>query len=316
MTFTRTTIHYLVIIALWSFASASYAATCVFGSGSGNLGAHSSFTVASSVQSVTVPSGYACSGSVLSLLGTNETAVKIGGSTNNMHLRSNTGAQIPYRLCKSAGCNDGVFSTNNEVVWSATTLLGLLGLFNASGGMLPITISTIPSNVPAGMYTDSVTLNWRYEHCTVGVASICVSTVTGGGTTTINITMEVKKDCYINDAPDVNFGVAPMPSQFTEKSSTITTRCTLGTTYSVKLTSSNPVAGNWRQMAASVNGSTYYLQYQLKKDASNVWTHLSDFNSTGTGNPQLIPFTAGVNTAQPNLPAGNYKDVVTVTLTY
>jgi spore coat protein U-like protein len=313
---TRPLQQMLFLLVLWCMSTATYAATCTFTSGAANLGTPSSFAVNTTAQSVTTSSGYACSGSALSILGTNSTSVKIGTSTNDMRLKSPADVYIPYQLCKSASCSDGIFSTNTEVTWSSTSLIGLLGLFNASGNTLPITVRTSVSNVPAGIYQDTVTLNWTYIHCSIAVGPVlCVGTL-GAGSTTINITMEVKKACAMADAPDINFGTAPLPSKFTNKAAQVSVRCTNQLAYNINMTSSNPVNGNWRQMSAVVNGSTYYLQYQLLNSANALWTHLTNHTGAGTGNVQLIDYTAAVNQAQPNLPAGVYKDTVTITLTY
>ena len=54
--------------------------------------------------------------------------------------------------------------------WSRTTLLELLGLFNSSDGTMPLYFRTTPgANVPAGTYTDVLTITWVYRFCYVGL---------------------------------------------------------------------------------------------------------------------------------------------------
>ncbi|MFQ9621489.1 MAG: spore coat protein U domain-containing protein [Enterobacteriaceae bacterium] len=56
------------------------------------------------------------------------------------------------------------------ISWSRTTLLELLGLFNSSDGTMPLYFRTTPgANVPAGTYTDVLTITWVYRFCYVGL---------------------------------------------------------------------------------------------------------------------------------------------------
>jgi spore coat protein U-like protein len=304
----------------------AYAATCTFTSGSANLGTPSSFVVNTTRQTATGTSGYSCTGATLTILGTNTTSGKILPNANSSGTvlrlyNATTNSYIPYTVCKGsgtgAGCAAATYNVNDTITWSSTTLLGLLGLFSGPGGGLPLIFRTEIANVPAGIYTDTLELSWTYEHCELNILNLltCIPK-TGSGTTTIVVTMDVKKACAMTDAPDINFGTAPLPSKFTNKAAQVSVRCSNQLAYNINMTSSNPVNGNWRQMSAVVNGSTYYLQYQLLNSVNAVWTHLTNHTGAGTGNVQLIDYTAAVNQAQPNLPAGVYKDTVTITLTY
>lgn len=71
------------------------------------------------------------------------------------------------------------------------------------------------------------------------------------------------------------------------------------------MASSNPLSGQYRQMSSLINGTTYYLQYQLLKADSTVWTPTNDLAATGNGNSQAVSYTAQVNTSQANVPAGS-----------
>jgi len=306
----------VVLIILLSGWSGSLWAACTASSSSTNFGSVSSFTLASTSQVVESGTGFTCSGSALSLLSTNTVTATISNSANAsgtspQAYNSSTGSYIPYIICGDSACST-TYSIGSSKTWSSTSLLGLLGLFNSSDGSLPLYLkSTTGVNVPAGTYTDTITLNWSYSICFVGVLGICAYT-TGKTTSTIQIQFEVTNDCSIDRAPDLNFGSASLPASFSSVSSALTIRCTMNAAYSVNLVSSNATSGDWRQMS---NGSSL-LQYQLYQPDGTAWTSSNDLSETGTGLAQNINYSAKVNPDQTNQPAGNYSDTVTVTVTY
>lgn len=303
----------IVIISGWS---GSLWAACTASSSSTDFGSVSSFTLASTAQVVETGTGFTCSGSALSLLSTNTVTGTISSSshasgTSPQAYNSSTGSSIPYTICGDSACST-TYSIGSSKTWSSTSLLGLLGLFNASDGSLPLYLkSTAGVNVPAGTYTDTLTLNWSYSICFVGVLGICAYT-TGTATSTIQIQFEVTNDCAIDSAPDLDFGSASLSASFSSVSSALAIRCTLNAAYSVNLASSNATSGDWRQMS---NGSSL-LQYQLYQSDGTAWTPSNDLSETGTGIAQSINYSAKVNPDQTNQPAGSYSDTVTVTVTY
>src|SRR5471030_336662 len=312
--------HGLTALLLWTGLQGAQAA-CTSTSGTGSFGSLTSFTVSSTPQLVTATSGFTCSGSLLSLLGTNTVTATIASTTN----ASGTTAQLfnaanseylPYIICKDSACATPV-NVGSSTTWSSTTLLGLLGLFNASDGSLPLYLKTSTgSNLQAGTYTDTINISWAYHICFIGVAGLCVYT-DGTANTAIAVTLAVTNYCYIDSAPNVNFGSAAFPAGFASvTSNSLSVRCTLGATYSVNLNSSNNSNGSYRQMSSTVNSVTSYLQYQLLKSDATVWTTANNTAATGTGLSQSIPYTATVNATQANVPAGNYSDTVLVTVTY
>lgn len=309
----RILISLVVLLAGWS---SSLWAACTASSSSTDFGSLSSFTLASTAQVVETGTGFTCSGSALSLLSTNTVtgtmtrSANASGTTPQFY-NSSTGSYVPYSICGDSGCST-VYSIGSSKTWSSTSLLGLLGLFNASDGTLPLYLKTTTgTNVPAGTYTDTLTITWNYSICFVGVLGIC-SYTTGTVTSTIQLQFAVTNDCAIDSAPDVDFGSASLPASFGTISSTLGIRCTLNAAYSVNLASSNATSGDWRQM---ING-TSLLQYQLYQPDGSAWTASNDLSETGTGATQSINYTARVNPDQTNQPAGSYSDTVTVTVTY
>lgn len=298
-------------------------ATCTAPATVGNLGTQNSYDVSSIPLTTSVSSGLKCTGPLLNLGGTNTITATIGAtlhpSANQPRLYSAaTGQYLPYNLCKDSGCST-VYIQGSSITWTSTTALDLLGLFTSPGGTLPIFIRPqMNSNLAAGTYTDTIPINWSWNICTVAALGICVpdtGTITSGSA--ISLSLVVTSFCYIDSAPNVGFGTAALPSGLTTvASNTISVRCTLNANYSVNLTSSVASSGQYRQMASTVNGTTSYIQYQLFKGDSTVWTAATNSSATGAGTSQSFPYTASVNLSQNNQPAGTYSDTVTVTVAY
>ncbi|MDN5681329.1 MAG: spore coat U domain-containing protein, partial [Ewingella sp.] len=139
----------------------------------------------------------------------------------------------------------------------------------------------------------------------------------GADSTTVTVNMPVTNFCYIDNAPNVNFGSAAFPAGFASvTNNSLSIRCTLNAAYSVNLTSTVPGSGQYRQMSSTNNGVTSYLQYQIFKGDASVWTAATNTAMTGTGASQNVAYSATVNPSQANPPPGTYSDTVLVTVTY
>ncbi|WP_412524006.1 spore coat U domain-containing protein [Brenneria populi] len=297
-------------------------ASCTVPASSTALGSYASSVVGpnGTPQIITSGSGFSCSGSALSLISTNTITATVIGDTNasgsSMRLKGGIGGSdvISYDLCMDASCGT-LYSIGSSYTWKKTSFLGILGLFNASDGTLPIYVRTsIGNNVPAGTYTDTVTIQWDYSLCALGLLGICIYD-TGTLTSTLNLSMTITNDCQITSAPDVNFGSAALPADFPTVGNSLGVNCTNQGAYTVKLTSSHPDDAGWRRMTATVGGAAYYLQYQLYHTDNTAWTENADYAGTGAGVTQSIPYTARINASQANQPAGAYSDTVTITVT-
>ncbi|MBL5902303.1 spore coat U domain-containing protein [Serratia fonticola] len=298
-------------------------AGCTAPATAGSLGTQNSFDVSSTPLTTSVSSGLKCTGSLLNLGGTNTIKATIGttlhpSGTQPRLYSAATGQYLPYSLCKDGGCST-LYNQGSVITWTSTTALDLLGLFTGPNSTLPIFIRPqMNSNLAAGTYTDTIPIQWDWSICSIALGPICVAdtgSITSGAN--ISLSLVVTNFCYIDSAPNVGFGSAALPSGLTTiVSNTISVRCTLSASYSVNLTSSVASSGQYRQMASTVNGTTSYIQYQLFKGDSTVWTAATNSNATGTGTSQSFPYTASVNLSQNNQPAGNYSDTVTVTVAY
>lgn len=309
----------LVTLLMLSFSSR---AACTASSVTTSFGSLSSFTLASTAQSVQSSTRLSCvSDALLSLLSSYTVTAKItlssnaSGTTPRMY-SSAVSSYVPYSICGDAACST-TYTAGSTYTWTATSLATLLSLFSSSNTTMPVYLVTpTGSNVPAGTYTDTFTITWTYTTCSSSVLCLSLTTTTATTTATVTVNMVVTNDCTINSAPDVNFGSAALPANFASVSSSLSVTCTKNASYSVDLTSINSSAGDWRQMSASGTSGTSYLQYQLYKSDGTAWTSSNDLSTTGTGASQTISYSAAVNPDQDNQPAGSYTDTVTVTVTY
>lgn len=313
-----------LILLFGLFAAHDSFADCSAPSSSTTLGPYASSVVGptesgGAPQIVTSGSGFQCSGSLLSIAGTNTITATIAGDANpsgtSMRMRRGASSDyIPYSLCMDSGCGT-LYNIGSSYTWSQTTFLGILGLFNSADGTMPIYIRTsVGNNVAAGTYTDVVTINWDYNLCAIGLFGLCFQD-TGSITSTLSITMNITNDCQITSAPNISFGAAALPADFPEVTNSLGVRCTNLGAYTVKLTSTHPDDADWRRMTATAGDTSYYLQYQLYRTGNVAWTENDDYSATGTGLAQTIPYTARVNASQANKPEGSYTDTVTVTVT-
>lgn len=166
--------------------------------------------------------------------------------------------------------------------------------------------------LPAGTYTDTIGLNWAWHLCAAGIGPVCVYD-DGTASSSVNVTLTVLKDCFIDSAPDLSFGSAALVSAFTAVNQNIGVRCTLNATYTIGFDNGNNFSGGWRRMLSGTNA----IQYNLYKPGdSTVWTTSNTQAGTGSGAAQNVPYRAIVNPAQGNVPAGTYSDTVRVILTY
>lgn len=291
-------------------------AGCRTSSSTTSFGSVSSFRLASDAQKVESGSGFSCSGSQFSLGGTNTVTVTISrsanGSGNSARLHnSQEGGYIPYKICGDSSCRN-ILSIGSSKTWRSSSYGGLLGYFNAVDGTLPLFMSTQTGvNVPAGRYTDTLTLLWRYHICSYGFFGVCIYT-DGTAVSSVSLSMDVDNDCLISSAPDINFGSASFPSDFRRVSSVLGVRCTKNASYRISLISLNPESGDWRQM----KNDSFFLQYQLYQPDGSLWSNNRDLTTTGSGETQLINYSARVNPTQPDKPEGFYQDTVTVTVEY
>lgn len=235
-----------------------------------SFGSASSLTVAGSVQQTSAQpnAGVECSAPLLSVLGSDYVNVTIS-SANGGELMAPTGDTIDYDIFADPGGQVPLTLGTTYDYYNAT-LLDLLGLLGSNGPIeLPMYYRTLPGsagNVAAGLYTDTLTVNWNWSVCEgLGIGGICLGRDNGSGTSTITLQLEVLPDCVV-DAPDLDFGSAPLMAGFSPVTRTLSVRCTKGQAYSVGLGDGQHAASGQRRMASSGE----YLRYELFKGASGL----------------------------------------------
>ena len=147
------------------------------------------------------------------------------------------------------------------------------------------------------------------------------SAVAATDTTTFNVKIIVTNTCDIHTtaATDVDFGTVSSTATNVDAAGQLNVTCTPLAAYTIALNNGqNGASVSGRKMKdAGTNLIPYQLYRAAARGAGDVWgsTVGTDvYAGTGTGAAQAIPVYGRVPGA--NVPAGNYNDVVTATITY
>lgn len=295
-------------------------AGCTTSSASLTFAQSSSYAVqGGAAPQVSGAAGINCTGALISVLG-GSYARATTTSANGFALKTAGGDSIPYQLSADSG-GTVVFTQGGTVDYLNASLLTLLGIGSLNGFNPPIYARlTGTPNIPAGVYTDTVTVYWDYKVCNgIQIGPVCVLYETGQVSRTLTITLVVEKDCRIS-APDIAFGSAAMVSQFASVSQAVLVDCTKNAAYNVAFsTGLSGAARPWRAMS---NGSGDLLQYNIyRTDGITIWDETNPLASvlagTGSTTPsQLQSYVAKINPAQTTPPPGAYTDTVSVVISF
>ncbi len=290
------------------------AAVCTPVESSGVLGSHPSQRVRTGTPiTTTADFRFGCGTVVLAVLSTPALKAKITTATTGLTLKktTDTAITVPYELTPVGG---GTFTQGLLIIDLNSS--NVVSLLSNNQAIINLKITTLTgANVPAGTYTDNITVNWTYANICEGiaVANACVGNLrTGSVDRTITVTLVVTNDCTIT-APDVQFGTAPLPGAFNTVAQNITLLCTKGMAYTVGLDPGIYGSGARRQMASGANR----LQYNIFRQDQSVWGHLGSARVANLGladglTPHVIPYTATIYADQPAVPQGSYTDSVKV----
>src|SRR5690606_34034718 len=144
-----------------------------------------------------------------------------------------SGDSIPYRIFASTERGEEILLGTLYNFYN-NVMLDVLGLIGSQEVDLPLTFRAGPTTkLAGGIYRDTLTYNWHWRLCRLGVL-VCVLYNNDTGTSTISLSLEVTPDCMI-DAPDLHFGSAPLIAGFEPVTQTIHLTCTKGSDYTVGL---------------------------------------------------------------------------------
>ncbi|MGY2266912.1 Csu type fimbrial protein [Pseudomonas sp. I8001] len=318
----------LLVLAGLGFSLQAMAACSVPGTTSpAGFGSISSMTVRTAPQtSSTTNAGLNCGATLISLLAANDHFyATITSATSGMV--GPTGDIISYTIYGSNSTSYPI-TRGTQFDFGATGIAQSLGLVSGPGTKtVPLYLSSIiGSNVAAGLYTETLSIAWTWNYCSVlGVGSLCVIRDTGSGTASLTVSMTVANDCTIS-APNIAFGSAPVVSGFSSVNGQATIACTKGSAYTVGISDGqNPVSvGGQRRMVSGSN----FLNYDIFKSATTTrWGSVSTArrasstaevnpgNGLGTGS-QVFNYNAAIYTNQTTPPAGTYVDNVVLDVAF
>jgi len=186
-------------------------------------------------------------------------------------------------------------------------------------------ILTGQAALPNGTYTSSFSGNHTALRYTAAATSSnnvgdCNSATTDGGTFAFSVSANVVKSCLVTADP-LDFGSVDglVSSANIDVQSNIYVTCSRPTGYRVLLIPSNNSTTGTSAMKGLTSGNTDTVPYQLYRNAarSQQWGNQTANSPTGTGNglAQSIPVYGRVP-GLPNVRPDNYKDTVTVSVTY
>ncbi|MFJ9993226.1 spore coat protein U domain-containing protein [Pseudomonas putida] len=307
-------------VGLCAVSAQAWSACVVGATVPASFGTINSTLVRTTVQPAsTTNAGLSCTGSLLSLLTSNDHFYATITSTS-AGMVGPTGDVIPYTIYANNTTNFPI-SRGTRFDFAPNGIIDALGLLNGtSPKSVPLYLRTVVgANVAAGVYTETLSIFWDWNYCSgIGIGSICLGRDIGTGTQTLTVTLTVSNDCQIT-TPNISFASAPVVAGFATVNQSINIACTKGSNYTVGLDDGQNVAGGRRRMKSTANN---YLAYDIFKSAGTVrWGSVgaarrasSDANvnpgaGTGTGS-QVFNYNAKVYTDQATPPAATYTDSV------
>ena len=154
------------------------------------------------------------------------------------------------------------------------------------------------------------------------VSALAAPAMADTKTAQFDVKLNVKKACSIS-ASDLDFGSHDFSeSANIDATSTITVKCTKGTSYTVGLNAGS-TSGNTdtaRKMAGITSGNTDTVAYALYSNSGRTtnWgaTVGMPTAATGNNNNQTLTVYGRVLPGALNVQADDYKDTITATITY
>lgn len=152
----------------------------------------------------------------------------------------------------------------------------------------------------------------KYSFAIIAVISVSAYTMSDRESTQFQVKMRVNETCDIGtgSSSDVDFGTVSRTTQNVQATGSLNVSCTQGTPYNIALNSDGTMK--------NTSNAALQIPYRLYQDASlsKEWGSIAEnrFSQQGTGQTQNITIWGQV--PDTNVPAGQYTDRVTATITY
>lgn len=315
------------LLALLFLFAPGLRAACAVSVGNAALGTLTSFSVSSNESQVAVNLVIECD-TILNLLTNdsitlNYTSASLSADNRATLRRTDTPANpdaIPVRLCTRQNCSATTETTTGQsYTWSGNTLLGLL---NSKRYTLPLYLRTVGGqSVGAGPYRVTLNFSVSYSVCSLGVSLLCTTAQTGTRTLSMQVDLTVTNDCITINAPNINFGSAPLVRDFPIISQSIGITCTKGSTYTVGINNGSWANGNVRNMAYGASR----LSYDIYKGSTGTrwgssgterWASSSSSAISQDGLLRTYNYTARILSGQATPPVGDYSDTLLIDIAF
>ncbi|WP_165938356.1 MULTISPECIES: spore coat U domain-containing protein [Bacteria] len=146
-------------------------------------------------------------------------------------------------------------------------------------------------------------------------AVVSAPALAGTATGTVQVSLNVSSSCSVTAQP-LDFGTTNSFATAIDSSSATTVKCTPLAPYSVFVSYGANANGTQRQLASTTD-ATKVVKYDVYSDASRstAWTPTVGTTGVGDGNEKATTLYGRVP-VQTAVAAGDYKDTVTVTVSY
>jgi len=289
-----------------------------------------------------------CTTAALSLLATTGVRVCVGigagsgggSATTSRTMATGSGDTMNFQLYNNASFSQvtGLLPRGTPPAQELAMSYNVPLLTGGSGAQTTQLFAQIPANqvLASGAYSSSfnganVVLTWAWNEVLLGTATV-PATCNGGATGTnsasaafsFTATANVLPQCGSYVTTNMNFGnvTGGIPANI-DQTATLTLTCLKNTAFQVGLNNgqNNPAATTTRRMATTIGTGTYYLPYELYRDAARSlrWGNtltVDTASGTGTGSAQQLTIYGRVPPVTGQPAAGTYNDLVQVTITY
>lgn len=240
-------------------------------------------------------------------------------ANNRRRISSNTGdssSYLSYDLFYDAALTQRIDTTAN-----ASSLRCVNQTFSTTENQKSSIINLYGSvyagqNVLASTYTSfsmPMTLLFAYSEDKVPTVQDVIAQ-NKSGTNNLLITANFENSCYLQAVPDLSFGQTDNLLQEKTSSTTISLTCPTNTSWKVSLDNGLNYDGTSKRMRKG----TDYISYALYQNAnfSQIWDANSVSQNVGNNGTQYIKIYGKVPVQNKTVPAGDYVDTITVTLSY